>query len=178
MESITASSVVVLDADGTRANSEALADILISCVQSGASVSFMAPLERQKALDFWLDIADSVERGERLLLAAVDQKNGQAVGTVQVYLKQTENQPHRADLAKMLVHPDARRRGIGTLLMNRAEELARDEGKTLLVLDTATGGEAERLYERLGWNRAGVIPDYALWPDGRLCSTTILYKHL
>jgi GNAT superfamily N-acetyltransferase len=99
----------------------------------------MAPLERQKALDFWLGIADSVERGERLLLAAVDQKKGQAVGTVQVHLKQTENQPHRADLAKMLVHPDARRRGIGTLLINRAEELARAEGKTLLVLDTATG---------------------------------------
>jgi GNAT superfamily N-acetyltransferase len=178
MENITAPSVVMLNADGTRANSEVLAYILISCVHSGASVSFMAPLERQKALDFWLDIADSVERGERLLLAAVDQNKGQAVGTVQVHLKQTENQPHRADLSKMLVHPDARRCGIGTLLMSRAEELARAEGKTLLVLDTATGGEAERLYERLGWSRAGVIPDYALWRDGRLCSTTILYKHL
>lgn len=171
-------SVLALDADGIRTHQDALAEILVACVNGGASVSFMAPLGLEKARSFWLNVANSVERGERVLLAALDSDTGRPIGTVQVLLKQPENQPHRASVAKMLVHPDARRRGIGARLMHHAEESARASGKTLLVLDTATGGEAERLYERLGWNRAGVIPGYALWPDGRLCSTTIFYKKI
>ncbi|HLH20524.1 MAG TPA: GNAT family N-acetyltransferase [Bryobacteraceae bacterium] len=156
----------------------ALADVLIACVEGGASVSFLAPLAREKAEAFWRGVAESVERGERALVVARERGSGRIIGTVQVLLKQPENQPHRADVAKMLVHPGARRRGIGAQLLAFAEEAARASGKTLLVLDTATGGDAERLYERLGWVRVGVIPDYALWPDGRLCSTTVFYKRL
>jgi GNAT superfamily N-acetyltransferase len=100
------------------------------------------------------------------------------VGTVQLVLDQPENQPHRADLAKMLVHRRARREGLGAQLMRAAEVLAQDCGKTLLVLDTVTGGDAERLYARLGWQRVGVIPDYALWPRGGLCATTYFYRRL
>lgn len=155
-----------------------LAEILIACVHSGASVSFMAPLTRDKAESFWESVADGVGRGERALLAARERTSGRLVGTVQIVLLQMENQPHRADVAKMLVHPDARRRGIAAQLMRFVEDTARSAGKSLLVLDTVTGGDAERLYERLGWIRVGVIPRYALFPDGRPCSTTIFYKFL
>lgn len=99
-------------------------------------------------------------------------------GTVQLVLDQPENQPHRADLAKMLVHPRARRRGLGAALMGAAEQMARDCGKTLLVLDTVTGGDAERLYARLGWVRVGVIPDHALLSRGGLTGTTVFYRSL
>jgi GNAT superfamily N-acetyltransferase len=170
--------VVALTARETHEQAGVLADILIACVHGGASVSFMAPLSREKAEAFWHDVARAVDRMERRLLAATESNTGRLLGTVQVYLKQPENQPHRGDVAKMLVHPEARRQGIGGKLMRAAEDAARAAGKTLLVLDTATGGDAERLYERLGWIRAGIIPDYALWPDGRLCSTTIFYKGL
>ena len=154
----------------------ALADILIDCVDGGASVSFMAPLSRAKAETFWLDVAASVARGERRLLAAFDA--GAIVGTVQLVLRQPENQPHRADIAKMLVATQARRRGIGAQLMRAAEAEALAAGKTLLVLDTVTASDAARLYERLGWIRVGEIPGYALWPDGRPCATTYYYKPL
>jgi GNAT superfamily N-acetyltransferase len=170
--------VVALTGIEAHAQSGALAEVLIACVNGGASVSFMAPLARDKAESFWHTVADSVQRGERVLVAAREPGSARIVGTVQVLLKQMENQPHRADLAKMLVHPEARRRGIGGQLLRFAEDAARWASKTLLVLDTATGGDAERLYERLGWVRVGVIPDYALWPDGRPCSTTFFYKRL
>ena len=156
----------------------ALAEVLIACVSGGASVSFMLPLPRDKAESFWHMVADSVQRGERVLIVAKERSSGRVVGTVQVLLTQPENQPHRADLAKMLVHPDARRRGIGAQLLSFAEDAARSANKTLLVLDTATGGDAERLYERVGWMRVGVIPKYALLPDGLPCGTTIFYKNL
>ena len=168
----------VVTAAEARALRGALAQILIACVEGGASVSFMAPLDRGKAASFWESAADSVDRGERLLIAAIERDSGTPVGTVQVLLNQPENQPHRADLAKMLVHPAARHRGIGARLLRFAEDAARSAGKTLVVLDTATGGDAERLYERSGWVRVGVIPDYALFPDGRLSATTIFYKRL
>jgi GNAT superfamily N-acetyltransferase len=100
------------------------------------------------------------------------------LGTVQLVLALPENQPHRGEIAKLLVHPGARRRGLAAALMQAAEAAARAAGKTLLVLDTATGGDAERLYPRWGWQRCGVIPDYALWPRGGLCSTTVFYKAL
>ena len=100
------------------------------------------------------------------------------MGTVQVVLNQPENQPHRGDLAKMLVHRRARQQGIGAALLAAAERAALGAGKTLLVLDTATGADAERLYARQGWHRCGVIPEYALWPDGRPCATTVFFKEL
>ena len=153
-----------------------LADILIDCVERGASVSFMHPLSRERAEAFWADVAESVARGERILLAA--ELDGEIVGTVQVVFAGPENQPHRADIAKMLVHGRARRRGIAERLMLAAEEEALAAGKTVLVLDAVTGGDAERLYARIGWSRVGVIPNYALFPDGRPCATTYFYKAL
>jgi GNAT superfamily N-acetyltransferase len=155
---------------------QGLSDVLIDCVEGGASVSFMLPMSRPKAIAFWRTIAASVARGERLVLAAEDDA-GVIVGTVQVILAQPENQPHRGDLAKMLVHRQARRHGIGAALLAAAERSALSAGKTLLVLDTASG-DAERLYARQGWQRCGQIPNYALWPDGSPCATTIYFKFL
>jgi GNAT superfamily N-acetyltransferase len=155
-----------------------LADVLIDCVEGGASVSFMWPLAHRHALAFWERAFDSAQRGERIVLVAEDAKSDAILGTVQVLLATPENQPHRADVAKMLVHRRARRRGLGAALMRAAEAAARDAGRTLLVLDTVTGGDAERLYTRLGWQRVGVIPGYALWPNGGLCDTTYFYKTL
>ena len=157
---------------------EALADVLLDCVEGGASVSFMHPLPRAKALAFWQDVLASAGRGERIVLVAEDVDSSAIVGTVQVVLDMPENQPHRADVAKMLVHRRARRRGVGAALMQAAEASAREAGKALLVLDTVTGGDAERLYTRLGWQRCGEIPGYALWPEGGLCSTTVFYRVL
>ena len=155
----------------------ALAQVLIDCVHGGASVSFMAPLAPARALAFWQGVAEAVARGERLLLVAHDGA-GAIVGTVQLVLAQPDNQPHRADLAKMLVHRRARRQGIAQRLLSAAEDAARSAGKTVLVLDTVTGGDAERLYQRAGWQRVGEIPNYALMPDGALCSTTYFHKQL
>ena len=149
-----------------------LADVLIDCVEGGASVSFMHPLTRDRAVAFWRRVAQGVAAGERALLVAEDARG--MCGTVQLVLDQPENQPHRADLAKMLVHRRARRQGLGAALMRAAEATARECGKTLLVLDAVTGGDAARLYERLGWVRVGDIPGYALMPAGGLCSTTVL----
>ncbi len=154
---------------------QALADLLIYCVEGGASVSFMLPLSRARALAFWRQVADGVGRGERVLLIAQDTQG--IVGTVQVILDQPENQPHRADVAKMLVHRRSRRQGAGAALMHAAEQTARAAGKTLLVLDTADA-TAARLYARLGWHAAGVIPRYALLPAGGECATTYFYREL
>jgi len=164
------------DGQSARELGPALAAVLIDCVERGASVSFMAPLARAKAEAFWQDVAEGVARGERTLLVATIGER--VVGTVQVVNAGPENQPHRADIAKMLVHSEARRRGIGAALMRAAEAAARTSGKTVLVLDTVTGEDAERLYTRLGWQRVGVIPNFALFPDGRLCATTYFYKAL
>ena len=155
---------------------QGLSDVLIDCVEGGASVSFMLPMSRAKAETFWRNAAASVARGERVVLSAEDE-TGSIVGTVQVILAQPENQPHRGDLAKMLVHRRARRRGIGEALLVAAEQSALDAGKTLLVLDTASD-DAERLYARQGWQRCGIIPNYALLPDGRPCATTYFFKSL
>ena len=153
---------------------EALAGVLIDCVEGGSSVSFMHPLSRDRAIAFWRRVATDVAAGRRAVLVAEDAQG--ICGTVQLILDQPENQPHRADLAKMLVHRRARRRGLGAALMRAAEATARDCGKTLLVLDAVTGGDASRLYERLGWTSAGDIPRYALMPDGKPCSTTYYYR--
>jgi GNAT superfamily N-acetyltransferase len=155
---------------------EALADVLIDCIDGGAGVSFMHPLAPAKAATFWRSVADDVAAGKRALLVAEDGSG--IVGTVQLVLDQPENQPHRADLAKMLVHRRARRRGVGAALLRAVEETARDCGKSLLVLDTNEGSEAERLYVRMGWVRVGTIPGYSLQPRGGLRGTTLLYKSL
>lgn len=155
---------------------EGLSEVLIDCVEGGASVSFMLPMSRAKAEAFWRGTLASAARGERVVLTAED-ATGVIVGTVQVIWAQPENQPHRGDLAKMLVHRRARRRGIGAALLAAAERSAREAGRTLLVLDTASD-DAERLYARHGWQRCGTIPDYALWPGGGLCPTTFFFKLL
>jgi GNAT superfamily N-acetyltransferase len=152
-----------------------LALVLVDCVEGGASVGFMHPLALPKALAFWRRVAGDVERGARALLIAEDAAG--IVGTVQIVLEQPENQPHRADISKMLVHRSARRRGIGAALMRAAEDEARRCGKSLLVLDTASD-DAERLYARLGWTLVGVIPGYALWPQGGPCGTSFYYRKL
>jgi len=153
-----------------------LTDILLDCVEGGASVSFMAPLSRDKALAFWRGVLASAALGERVVLAARDAA-GQLSGTVQVVLAQPENQPHRGDVSKMLVHRRARRRGLGQALMQAAEAQALAAGKTLLVLDTASD-DAKRLYSRAGWIECGRIPGYALLPTGEPCATTLFYKQL
>jgi len=165
-------------AQSTPTEAEALADVLIDCVEGGASVGFMHPLPRAKAVAFWQDVLRSAERGERMVLIAEDHDSKAVIGTVQIVLTMPDNQPHRADVAKMQVHRSARRRGVGAALMRAAERCARQAGRTLLVLDTVTGSDAERLYQQLGWQRCGVIPGYALFPQGGLCSTTVFYREL
>jgi len=166
-----------LDADEAARCIEQLAEVLLDCVEGGASVSFMWPLPRERALGFWRGVAEGVVRGERVLLVAED-LGGAVVGTAQLILSQPDNQPHRADVAKMLVHRRARRRGLAQRLLTALEAEACREGKTVLVLDTVTGGDAERLYARGGWQRVGEIPNYALMPDGQPCATTYFHKQL
>jgi len=155
---------------------DGLAAVLADCVAGGASVSYLAPFSHEQARDAFEAVAAEVEQGRRLLLGAF--ADGRLVGTVQVNLALPPNQPHRAEIAKLLVHRSARRRGIAQLLMEHAESEAQAAGKTLLVLDTVTGDAGERLYTRLGWTRVGVIPGYALYPDGRPCDTTVFWKAL
>jgi len=155
---------------------EGLTDVLVDCVDGGASVSFMHPMSRDKARAFWQRVAEGVAQGGRALLVAEDAHG--ICGTVQLILDLPENQPHRADLAKMLVHRRARRQGLGEALMRAAESTARDCGRTVLVLDTVTGADGGRLYARLGWQRVGEVPRYALMPRGGYCSTTFFYRDL
>ena len=152
-----------------------LAAVLMDCVDGGASVSFMRPLPHERAVAFWRGIAQDVDAGGRALLVAEDALG--ICGTVHLVLSQPENQPHRAELSKMLVHRRARCQGVGAALLQAAEATARECQKSLLVLDTASD-EAERLYERQGWTRVGVIPGYALLPEGGLCATTLYYRNL
>ena len=154
-----------------------LADVLLDCVRGGASVSFMADLDEPRARAFWQRVLDETAAGRRALLVAEDAA-GRVLGTVQLVMDLPDNQPHRADVAKMLVHRAARRQGVAQRLMARLDEVARAEGRSCLVLDTVTGGDAERLYVRAGWTRVGEIPGYALMPDGRPCATTYFYRHL
>jgi ribosomal protein S18 acetylase RimI-like enzyme len=155
----------------------ALAGVLVDCVEGGASVGFMLPFDQARAEAFWVGALNGTASGDRVILVAEEAATGAVMGTVQVVLAAPENQPHRGEISKMLVHRNARRRGIAEALMRAAEAAARDAGKTLLVLDTASDS-AERLYERLGWERLGVIPDYALWPQGGYVDTIVFYKRL
>ena len=158
------------------ADLEALTDILCDCVEGGASVGFMLPLTREHALAFWQRIAVDVAAKRRVLLVARDAQG--ICGTVQLILDLPDNQPHRADVAKMQVLRRVRRQGLGAVLMRAAETAARARGRHLLVLDAVTGGDGARLYERLGWTRVGDIPQYALWPGGGYVSTTYYYRDL
>jgi GNAT superfamily N-acetyltransferase len=155
---------------------EPLAEVLIDCVEGGASVSFMLPISRETARGFWRGVAQGVQQGERVLLVAEDAEG--VVGTVQLITAMPENQPHRADVAKMLVMRRARRQGVALKLLQAVDEEARRENRHVLVLDTVTGGAAESLYEKAGWQRVGVVPKYALMPEGGFCGTTFFYKHL
>src|ERR1043166_9243135 len=167
--------ILVLDAAAAKAAIGELADVLADCVEGGASVSFMLPFGRNDAEKFFEKVIASVARGETVLVAA--RLDGRIVGTVQLGLDMPPNQPHRADIRKLLVHRSARKHGLGAALMQCAEREAKARGRTLLVLDTASG-DAERLYERGGWQRAGVVPDYAMWPGGGFCDTTFFWKKL
>ena len=165
-----------LDVTEVHAQLDGLAAVLHDCVAGGASVSYMAPFSHEQARGVFEAVAADVDQRRRLILAAFADRD--LVGTVQVILAVPPNQPHRGEIAKLLVHRSARKRGIAQLLMEHAEREARAAGKTLLVLDTVTGDAAERLYERIGWRRVGVIPGYALYPDGRPCDTTVFWKAL
>jgi ribosomal protein S18 acetylase RimI-like enzyme len=154
----------------------ALSAVLVDCVEGGASMGFMQPYSISDAAHYWNDVVRLVSAGATYLFVA--EIDGIVLGTVQVGMAQMPNQPHRGDLKKLLVHRAGRNRGIARLLMQAAEEEAAAGGKTLLVLDTATGSPAEEIYPKLGWIRVGVIPDYAMWPEGGLCDTTIFYKRL
>ncbi len=153
-----------------------LAAVLVDCVEGGASVSFMAPFSQTEALAFFRKVAISVASGDTVLLAA--RLAGTIVGTVQLGLDTPPNQPHRADIKKLLVHRAARGRGIAAALMARAEQEARRHGRWLLVLDTVPNENGHRLYLREGWTQTGIVPDYALFPDGRPCDTAIMWKRL
>lgn len=168
--------IEVLNAEAAARSVPELADVLVDCVEGGASVSFMWPFPREKAIAFWESVAARVSRGEAILLAARDAEG--ICGTVHLSTAVPENQPHRADVTKMLVHRRARRRGVGEALLGEVEQAAASAGRTLLVLDTVTGGDAERLYQRGGWTICGVIPNYALFPDGRPCATTVFWKQV
>lgn len=159
-----------------RAALDELCHVLCDCVEGGASVGFMSPYTPGDARPYWSGVIDGVGANTTLLLVA--EVDGQVAGTVQVGISQMPNQPHRGDLKKLLVVQAARGRGLSRLLMEAAEHEAAKRGLTLLVLDTATGSLAESIYPKLGWERAGVIPDYALFPDGRYCDTTLFYKRL
>jgi len=165
-----------LGAAEARAELDALAAVLVDCVEGGASVGYLAPFSHDEARRVYEAYVDEVGQGRRILLAAF--VGDELVGTAQVVFAPHPNQPHRADVARVLVRRSARRRGIARKLMERAEREAFAEGRTLLVLDAVTGGDAARLYERLGWTTVGVIPNYALYPDGRPCDTTYFWKSL
>jgi GNAT superfamily N-acetyltransferase len=167
--------ILALDPQAAMTSIGELADVLVDCVEGGASVNFMHPFSRDDAADFFKRAIASVARGETVLLAA--RLDGRIVGTVQLALDTPPNQPHRAEVKKLLVHRSARGMGVGGALMAEVEAVAKTRGRTLLVLDTASA-EAERVYTRAGWHRAGVIPDYALWPGGGFCDTTVFWKKL
>ncbi len=163
-------------AEEARALVPALADILIDCVEGGSSVSFLLPIARRTAEDFYARAAARIaEGGIVLFIAAID---GDVVGTVQLCPVPIENQPHRAEVAKLLVHRRGRRRGVAQALMAALEDKARTSGRPLLSLDTTTGSPAERLYEKLGWQRLGVMPNHALMANGAPSDTTFFWKAL
>ncbi|AUN30788.1 GNAT family N-acetyltransferase [Niveispirillum cyanobacteriorum] len=154
-----------------------LAHVLAACVANGAAVGFIPPLDLDAAAAFWHGQEGAVRTGEKHILLAVTE-TGRIIGTVTLALAPQVNGTHRAEIAKMLVHPDARRQGVAASLLKRAEQVARSKGRRLLVLDTREGDDAERLYARLGWQSCGTIPDYALNGDGTSHTTHVMYRQL
>jgi GNAT superfamily N-acetyltransferase len=167
-----------LTAGEITARLEEFCELLLDIVNGGASVGFMAPLPAERARQFWRGIIAGVERGERILLAAIDRQGGRVTGSVQLVLAQPDNQPHRGDVAKILVHSSARKQGLGAALLAAIEAAAIEAGKSLLVLDTVPGTPADRLYQRAGWSPVGIIPGFALMPDGKPCDTRLFYREL
>lgn len=168
--------IATLDAAAAAAAVPELAAVLVACVEGGASVNFMQPFSQGEAEAFFAGVARDVAAGASLLVVA--RIEGVIIGTAQARPAPQPNQPHRFDIAKMLVAPQARGRGIGAALLARAEAEALARGRWLGTLDTASGSEGQRLYERCGWTRIGEIPDYALWPQGGLCAASFFYKRL
>lgn len=166
----------ILDSADTLNALPDLCEVLSDCVNDGASVGFMLPFTPQDGTDFWRNVAAGIDTGE--IIHAVAEVDGVVVGTVQIGLASKPNQPHRGDLMKLLIHRSQRGQGLSRLLMDAVETEAAKRGRNLLVLDTATGSDAEAIYPRFGWQRVGVVPDYALFPDGRYCGTTIFYKRI
>jgi ribosomal protein S18 acetylase RimI-like enzyme len=173
---IAALQVGSLDAAAIAAIRPRLTEILMDCVADGASVGFLEQLDAAEADRYWQRVENAVAGGRRILLVAAS-SDGAVAGTVQLDVNTMPNQPHRGTVSKLLVHTAQRRQGIGEALMAAIERAALDSGRWLLTLDTATPA-AERLYERMGWTRAGVIPDYALNPDGTPTQTAYYWKRL
>ncbi|KUM78026.1 GNAT family N-acetyltransferase [Streptomyces sp. ISL-22] len=155
---------------------EDLTGLLVDTVEDGASIGFLAPLDRTAAMAWWKERAGAVAAGQLAVWAACE--GGRTVGTVGLAFSDKPNSRHRAELVKLMVHRDARGKGLGRRLLTTAEEAAARAGVTLLHLDTETDSLAERLYGSAGWTRAGVIPDYAASPAGVLRPTTIYYKYV
>jgi len=167
-----------LDASQATRALESLADLLIDAVDGGASIGFIPPLEREEATAYWRTVMDSIAGGTRVLLVSEEDGPGLIQGSVQLSLETRANGDHRAEVAKLFVHRRARRRGVATALMGKAEATARQLGRTLLLADTRKGGEAERLCEKLGWTRFGEVPRYARSSNGELDPTVFYYKQL
>jgi GNAT superfamily N-acetyltransferase len=167
-----------ISADTLRTSLADFSPLLVSCVEAGASIGFMAPFGPRQSRLFWAGIADKVDAGDRLIWTARDAGTNALLGTVQLIIGLPDNQPHRGDVAKLMVSPDARRRGVARQLMLALENEARARGLRTLVLDTVTGSPADALYRQLGWVEVGPVPDYALFPDGTPCSTTFFYRAL
>jgi len=170
------SKIVLLDHTQVLAELTDFTHLLTECVEAGASIGFMAPFSQDEARAFWTGIADKVEAGDRLIWSAREEETAQLLGTVQLIIGLPDNQPHRGDVAKLMVSPAARRRGVARQLMLALEAEARSRKLRTLVLDTVTGSPADSLYRRLGWIEAGPIPNYALFPDGTPCSTTFFSR--
>ena len=171
-----APAIEVLVAERFGAAVPELAELLVDAVATGASVGFLPPFTAIDAEHWWRTRTDDVSTGRVLILLL--RADGHALGTAQLRLAQLPNARHRAEVAKVLVHSSARRRGYGRMLMNAVEAAARDAGRHLLVLDTLSGTDAERLYKRMGWTRVAEIPGYAAIPNGRFAATIIFYKDL
>jgi ribosomal protein S18 acetylase RimI-like enzyme len=155
---------------------DGLADLLVDAVDGGASVGFVSPFGPRDAASWWRSLAGDIESGRLILFTA--REGDRIVGTVQLRLAPLPNSRHRAEVAKLLVHRDARRRGLARRLLAAIEAVARREGRTLLVLDTISGSEADHLYRALGWTEVGSVPNYAAMPDGTLAPTTYFYREL
>ena len=154
-----------------------LATLLVDAVEDGASVGFVMPFTHLDATAWWRELAGEIAAGH-IVVVLLRGEGGRAAGTAQLRLAQYPNQRHRADVAKVLVHSSMRRKGFGRALMSALEDVARRQGRTLLVLDTISGCDAAVMYERLGWTRAGEIPRYAAMPDGTLAPTTYYFKDI